>query len=53
MKAEYKEGPEARGNFEKLASALFQAPKKDGRVQTKKRRQSRLPPAKSPGKDKG
>jgi hypothetical protein len=27
MKAEYKEGPEARENFEKLAKAVFQVPK--------------------------
>jgi hypothetical protein len=27
MKAEYKEGKEARENFEKLAKKLFQAPK--------------------------
>jgi hypothetical protein len=26
-KAEYKEGPEARENFEKLAKAVFRAPK--------------------------
>jgi hypothetical protein len=26
-KAEYKEGPEARENFERLAKAVFQAPK--------------------------
>jgi hypothetical protein len=37
MKAEYKEGPEARENFEKLASALLQVPKKGGRKGTKKR----------------
>jgi len=27
-KAEYKEGPEARENFERLATAVFKAPKK-------------------------
>jgi len=27
MKAEYIEGPKARENFERLAKALFQAPK--------------------------
>jgi hypothetical protein len=29
-KAEYKEGPEARENFEKALTKIFQAPKKTG-----------------------
>lgn len=37
MKAEYKEGPEARENFEKLAYALFQVPATQERKPTKKR----------------
>jgi len=40
MKAEYKEGPEARENFEKLAKTLFQAPKPET---TKKKRQAGKP----------
>jgi hypothetical protein len=40
MKAEYKEGPEARENFEKLGKALFQAPKPET---PKKKRQAGKP----------
>jgi hypothetical protein len=36
MKAEYKEGPEASENFERLATAVFQAPKKEPKKQPKK-----------------
>ncbi len=31
MKAEYKEGPEARENFERARTKIFQAPKKAGK----------------------
>ena len=31
MKAEYKEGPEARENFERALTKIFQAPKKAGK----------------------
>ena len=34
--AEYKEGPEARENFERLARAVFKAPKKVLKKQPKK-----------------
>jgi hypothetical protein len=37
MKAEYKEGPEARENFERLAKAVFQA-------KTQKKRQPKISP---------
>jgi hypothetical protein len=48
MKAEYKEGPEARENFERLAKAVFQAP------QTQKKRQPKKATArKTSGKNKG
>ncbi len=45
MKAEYKEGPEASENFEKLARAVFQAPntkkpKKQPKKKAAKRRKS-------------
>jgi len=40
MKAEYKEGLEARENFEKLGRALFQAPKPKT---AKKKRQAGKP----------
>jgi hypothetical protein len=33
---EYTEGPEARENFERLATAIFKAPKADGRKMPKK-----------------
>ena len=36
MKAEYKEGPEARENFERLAKSVFQAPKAKKKRQPKK-----------------
>jgi len=36
MKAEYKEGQEASENFEKLARAVFQAPKTEPKKQPKK-----------------
>ncbi len=51
-KAEYKEGPEASENFERLAKALFQAPKT-----VTKRRAKRQPKKstarKKSGKEKG
>jgi len=40
MRAEYKEGKEARENFEKLARELFQAPKPET---AKKKRQAGKP----------
>ena len=48
MKAEYKEGPEARENFEKLAKAVLRAgnPKKQPKTKVAKRR-------KKLGSDKG
>jgi hypothetical protein len=46
-KAEYKEGPEARENFERLAKAVFQA------KPTKKRRPKKATARKKSGKDKG
>jgi len=48
MKAEYKEGPEARENFEKLAKAVLRAgnPKKQPKKKAAKRR-------KTSGKDAG
>jgi hypothetical protein len=49
MKAEYKEGPEARENFERFTSALLQVPKKKARKAAKKKATSR----KKSGKDKG
>jgi len=33
---EYTEGPKALENFEKMATAIFQAPKPEGRKMTKK-----------------
>jgi len=33
---EYTEGPKARENFEKMATAVFQAPKPEGRKTRKK-----------------
>jgi hypothetical protein len=47
MKAEYKEGPEARENFEKLAKAVLRAGKPE--KQPKKAAKSR----KKRGSDKG
>jgi hypothetical protein len=52
MKAEYKEGPEARENFERLAKAVFQAPR-PGRKATKKRQPKKATARKTSGKDKG
>ena len=49
MKAEYKEGPEASENFEKLAKAVFQSPKKESKKQSKKAAKRR----KLSGSDKG
>ena len=42
MKAEYKEGPEARGNFEKLAKAVLRAgnPKKQPKKAAKRHKTS-------------
>jgi hypothetical protein len=48
MKAEYKEGPEARENFERLAKAVFAAPKPQ-----KKRQPKKATAHKTSGKDKG
>jgi len=50
MKAEYKEGPKASENFEKLARAVFQAPKTEPKKQPKKKAASRR---KMSGSDKG
>jgi hypothetical protein len=36
MKAEYKEGPEARENFERLAKAVFRVPKPERKSQKKR-----------------
>ena len=41
MKAEYKEGREASENFERLARAVFQAPKTEPKKQPKKKTASR------------
>ena len=48
MKAEYKEGPEARENFERLAKAVFRAPKAQ-----KKRQPKKATARKASGKNKG
>jgi hypothetical protein len=50
MKAEYKEGQEASENFERLAKAVFQAPKTEPKKQPKKKATSRR---KTSGSDKG
>jgi hypothetical protein len=50
MKAEYKEGQEASENFERLARAVFQAPKKEPKKQPKKKAAKRRKPS---GSDKG
>ena len=51
MKAEYKEGPEASENFEKLAKAVFRVPKTvNPKKQPKKKTASRR---KTSGSDKG
>jgi hypothetical protein len=49
MKAEYKEGKEARENFERFTSALLQVPKAGTRRQAKPKPTVR----KNSGKDKG
>ena len=52
MKSEYKEGPEARENFEKLAKAVFQTPN----TKAPKKRKERQPKAtahKKHGKGEG
>lgn len=48
MKAEYKEGPEAREKFERLAKAVFQVPK--GPKKQPKKQVSRR---KTSGKNRG
>jgi hypothetical protein len=52
MKAEYKEGPEASENFERLAKALFQAPKTVTKRRAK-RQPKKATSRKKSGKDKG
>jgi len=52
VKAEYKEGPEASENFERLAKALFQAPKTVTKVRAK-RQPKKATSRKKSGKDKG
>ncbi len=47
-KAEYKEGPEARENFERALTKIFQAPKKKAGKQPKK-----ATARKTSGKNKG
>jgi hypothetical protein len=49
-KYEYKEGPEARENFEKLAKAVFQAPNAKA-PKKRKERQSKTTAHKKHGKD--
>ena len=51
MKAEYKEGPEARENFKRGMRALFQVPKK--RVVKAERQPKKATARKTSGKDKG
>jgi hypothetical protein len=51
MKAEYKEGPEARENFERLAKAVFAANPKH-RAQ-KKRQPKKVTARKASGKKRG
>ena len=46
-KAEYKEGPEARENFEQALTKIFQAPKKAGK------RPNKATARKTHGKHKG
>jgi hypothetical protein len=48
MKAEYKEGPEARENFERLAKAVFAA-----KPRHKKRQPAKAPARKKLGKKQG
>jgi hypothetical protein len=52
MKAEYKEGPEASENFERLAKALFQAPKTVTKSRAK-RQPKKATSRKKSGKSKG
>ncbi len=52
MKAEYIEGPKARENFERLASAIFQVPKSGTRKQAKAKRKATTS-RKTSGKNKG
>jgi hypothetical protein len=47
MKAEYKEGPEASENFERLAKAVFQAPEK-AKPKKQLKKKARLIAAKRP-----
>jgi hypothetical protein len=52
-KAEYKEGKEARENFEKLAAELFQVPKSAVSAPAKQKRQPKKTTSqKKSGKDK-
>ncbi len=46
---EYKEGPEASKNFEKLAKAVFRAPNKKPKKQPKKAVKRRKPSGKNEG----
>lgn len=48
MKAEYKEGPEARENFERTMKALFQVPKKKAKAE---RQPKKATSRKTSGKD--
>lgn len=47
MKPEYIEGPEALENFERMATAVFKAPKADGRKKPKKETATERKPKKS------
>ena len=49
MKAEYKEGPEARENFERLAKSVFAAPKPERKAE-KKRQPKKATASKTTGK---
>ena len=51
MKAEYIEGPKARENFERFASALLQVPKAGTRRHTEPKRKATA--RKKSGKNKG
>jgi hypothetical protein len=51
MKAEYKEGPEARENFKRGMRALFQVPKKQ--LAKTKRQPKKATARKASGKNKG
>jgi hypothetical protein len=53
MKAEYKEGKEARENFERLATELFKVPKSAVSPPSKEKRQSKKTASRTKsGKDK-